>query len=107
MEKLPNIKEMMKLKNIEMSKIPTRYIICGVKDEKIGFIDFLPVKSLEIAIRGFAVAVNDENKANMMKKYPEDFSLYKLCEIESIENNDEIKPCYSLIVKANELIKPE
>lgn len=90
--------------------------IYSLKDRKGSFANPYIMQNTEQAIRDVKTAVN-ENKGNILNKYPEDFELYKIGEfdtetgaitskVEMIINLNELKSIEK-IVENNKVEQPE
>lgn len=106
-KKLPNIKAYMQEKGINFENLKKESLICAIKDNTIGFIEFFPVKSIPVAIRSFAAAVNENDPKNMMRKSPEDFSLWSIVKVIEQKNQCTVEQSIAEIAKANELLQYE
>lgn len=55
--------------------------IYAVKDKKVGFTEIMEGVNDAIICRQIGIVVNDEDKKNLMAKFPADFEVWKLGEV--------------------------
>lgn len=83
----------------------TTKIICGVLDKKVGIDQIFTQPNKGVVLRGWAGTCNDTNPQNMINKYPEDYALVKLGEIEM--ETGKITPKIETIAEAADFIIKE
>ncbi len=77
--------------------------IYAVKDKKIGFTEIMEGVNDAIICRQIGIVVNDTDKKNLMAKFPGDFEVWKIGEIN--RETGEIKADKHKIANCEEWIK--
>lgn len=78
-------------------------LICGIRDNKLGFVHIYKMPNKAIAIRDFAETASNEK--TIVNKYPEDHELVVIGELNMITG--EVKNEVEVLAKATDFITKE